>query len=895
MKSVVRSCNKNEVLLSKNHEETAISYTFDEVFDESTSQSHIYESIASPIVRDMIRGYNCTLFAYGASDSGKSHTMIGDERNIFAPKSIGLLPRTINGIFQTLNKMNVEFNVKISYLEIINEELVDLLAPISSSTTLKIFENAKGQLTVNGLTEKSVSTIGEAFDALQKGKERLGASHRSHSIFAVMTFIKDKSADDDDVELLKISKFNLVELVGSDSAIKGVGDKTARHRVNQSLISFNRVVLALIDKQGHVPYRDTKLTRILQESLGGNSKTSIIATVAPGLNHIEETTNTLEFVTRAKAIHNRPQINKRVNKTILLQHIDIQINQLKMDIEASRTRSGKFLTEEAYSGSVNQLDTSVANLKNRRQELRALNAQREKLIEVFSGIESTVMTHEQRINEVTEQLNEMEKQKSILERVLIVQENQIEKFTKTQKMLSEQSQVTSQVIQLAGADAKLLHSSVDRRHTEEEKLKRAQEEFTADMTRHINRMQELLEMNVNAVAEQRTSYNEKYGKLAELPNWISLFTKFISISENFLAKTSNAMAVYREKIVNTSKDREKSNAAMNEKALSKANQILLQISPKRDQLESVWSNFQKFSNEFHVASRHFDEARHKIDEMVSFFAAIFFFSSLNLFGFLFFQEQMQDRILEMFDRHFKIKILDYEQKVKTILIDVDQVNKIVSENNAKAEKMMENILQMEQMVELLKKNSHKISVKAKAQIEGTMKRVQDMCNSTTADIKLFEVNTLSQIEDLRLQFDASHVIKSIDGAVASFRAKQHQQSIQLNAMKAKQHKSIGEIRQMADSLLLDVDKCQVLKANIDKMDKLEEEFADLAAEVENERAECNDKIAKLRKNGNDFVGKFGHELLACHQDVNRLLEIIQYNSDGESIMDDRNENESTIF
>lgn len=269
-------------------EEFANGFTFSEVFDEKSHDADVFDAMLRPIVNDVLQGYNCTLFAYGSTGSGKTHTMIGDR----CTQSAGMVPRTIDEIFSRLNGMDVEYTVRISYLEIFNEELIDLFAATDNGAVLKIYENAKGQVQVNGLTEIAARTATDACDALHGGQAKMKngtKSLRSHSIITIMVYIKEKPkrrSIDANVELLKFSKFSLVELAGSESAYKSGSDHSVRLKVNQSLVSFNRVVQALIAKSTHIPYRDSKMTRILQESLGGNSKTSFIATIAPGTSHL---------------------------------------------------------------------------------------------------------------------------------------------------------------------------------------------------------------------------------------------------------------------------------------------------------------------------------------------------------------------------------------------------------------------------------------------------------------------------------------------------------------------------------------------------------------------------------------------------------------------------------
>lgn len=259
---------------------------------------------------------------------------------------MGIVPRALNHLFDELRMMEVEYAMRVSYLELYNEELCDLLSTDDSSK-IRIFDDAskKGSVIVHGLEEIPVRNKDDVYKLLAKGQERRktaatlmnAQSSRSHTVFSILVHIKENNPDGE--EMLKIGKLNLVDLAGSENISKAGNEKGIRTRetvnINQSLLTLGRVITALVERTPHIPYRESKLTRLLQESLGGRTKTSIIATISPGHKDIEETLSTLDYAHRAKNIQNKPEINQKLTKRAMLKvilifkkiHIKIQFIQ----------------------------------------------------------------------------------------------------------------------------------------------------------------------------------------------------------------------------------------------------------------------------------------------------------------------------------------------------------------------------------------------------------------------------------------------------------------------------------------------------------------------------------------------------------------------------------------
>ncbi|KAL8236585.1 hypothetical protein R6Q59_017666 [Mikania micrantha] len=347
-------------------------FTFDKVFGPTAQQKDLYEQAVIPIVNEVLEGFNCTIFAYGQTGTGKTYTMEGECKraksgpNGELPLEAGVIPRSVKQIFDTLEGQNAEYSVKVTFLELYNEEITDLLAPEEISKIgiedkhkklLPLMEDGKGGVLVRGLEEEIVTSASEIFTLLERGsaKRRTAEtllnkqSSRSHSLFSITIHIKESTAEGE--ELIKCGKLNLVDLAGSEN-ISRSGAREGRAReageINKSLLTLGRVINALVEHLGHIPYRDSKLTRLLRDSLGGRTKTCIIATVSPAVHCLEETLSTLDYAHRAKNIKNKPEVNQKMMKTTLIKDLYGEIERLKAEIYASREKSGVYLPKERY-------------------------------------------------------------------------------------------------------------------------------------------------------------------------------------------------------------------------------------------------------------------------------------------------------------------------------------------------------------------------------------------------------------------------------------------------------------------------------------------------------------------------------------------------------------------
>ncbi|XP_004547753.1 kinesin heavy chain isoform X1 [Maylandia zebra] len=288
-------------------------YVFDRVFPTNSTQEQVYSTCAKQIVKDVLGGYNGTIFAYGQTSSGKTHTMEG---NLHDHQGMGIIPRIAEDIFEHIFAMdeNLEFHIKVSYFEIYMDKIRDLLDV--TKTNLSVHEDKHRVPYVKGCTERFVTSPEEVMDVIDEGKANRHVavtnmnehSSRSHSIFLIN--IKQENVE---TEQKLSGKLYLVDLAGSEKVSKTGAEGAVldeAKNINKSLSALGNVISALAEgTKSHVPYRDSKMTRILQDSLGGNCRTTMFICCSPSSYNDTETKSTLMFGQRAKTIRNTVSVN----------------------------------------------------------------------------------------------------------------------------------------------------------------------------------------------------------------------------------------------------------------------------------------------------------------------------------------------------------------------------------------------------------------------------------------------------------------------------------------------------------------------------------------------------------------------------------------------------------
>lgn len=397
--------DKSSIEISKESSENH-RFTFDHVFKQDITQEKLFDICVRHSVDWVAEGYNTTIFAYGPTGTGKTHSMFGG-RN----EDRGIIPRACELLFDLINETEdvTEATVKCSFLEIYRENLRDLLVPKKSEQrrqekngtlgNVRIRQNPRKGIYVQGAIEKYVYSAEDVLETIKQGAEQRSVastalnsvSSRSH---AVLTLLVTQTLSDGTVIS---SKLNLIDLAGSENVEKseasGITLKEAQ-MINKSLSSLGNVINALTEKgREHIPYRDSRLTYLLQDSLGGNSKTILISTATPHSTVYSETLNTLKFAQRVKTIKNAPKVNRNeTNATLIRQVVSLtkKLADLQSKYEDSQALVEKVekVEEENDNRQVSLLKTRCERLERRIDQLIDLKnkdeERYEEMREVFS-------------------------------------------------------------------------------------------------------------------------------------------------------------------------------------------------------------------------------------------------------------------------------------------------------------------------------------------------------------------------------------------------------------------------------------------------------------------------------------------------------------------------------
>lgn len=419
-------------------------YLFDKVFKPNASQEKVYNEAAKSIVSDVLAGYNGTIFAYGQTSSGKTHTMegvIGD------PHKQGIIPRIVNDIFNHIYtmEMNLEFHIKVSYYEIYMDKIRDLLDV--SKVNLSVHEDKNRVPYVKGATERFVSSPEDVFEVIEEGKSNRHIavtnmnehSSRSHSVFLIN--VKQENLENQK----KLSgKLYLVDLAGSEKVSKTGAEGTVldeAKNINKSLSALGNVISALADgNKTHIPYRDSKLTRILQESLGGNARTTIVICCSPASFNEAETKSTLDFGRRAKTVKNVVCVNEELTAEEWKRRYEKEKEKSarlkgkveKLEAELARWRAGETVTVDEQINLQEIMEASTPNVEIEIQETAPvaapipatpsglmvgsisadermrLEAERERLYQQLDDKDEEINQHSQLVEKLKEQIEDQE-------------------------------------------------------------------------------------------------------------------------------------------------------------------------------------------------------------------------------------------------------------------------------------------------------------------------------------------------------------------------------------------------------------------------------------------------------------------------------------------------------
>lgn len=520
---------KKRLLTCSQSKEAQGSFTFDRVFDMDCQQQDIFDFSIRSTVDDILNGYNGTVFAYGQTGAGKSYTMMGT--NIDDDQGRGVIPRIVEQIFASImsSPSTIEYTVRVSYMEIYMERIRDLLAP--QNDNLPVHEEKNRGVYVKGLLEIYVSSVQEVYEVMRRGGAARAVaatnmnqeSSRSHSIFVIT--ITQKNVETGSA---KSGQLFLVDLAGSEKVGKtGASGQTLEEakKINKSLSALGMVINALTDgKSSHIPYRDSKLTRILQESLGGNSRTTLIINCSPSSYNDAETLSTLRFGTRAKSIKNKAKVNAELSPTELKQLLKKAQGQVtsfegyisNLETEIQLWRAGESVPKDRWVGPMSADGAIKTDAKPARLAAPESRSETPTLTE-RSATPSIVLEKDEREeflrreNELQDQLAERESQASAAEKQLRETKEELA-FLKDHdsKMGKENERLTSEVNEFKMQLERLTFESKEAQITMD-----ALKEANAELTTELDEVkQQLLDAKVSA-KETGAAFDEKEKRKAE--------------------------------------------------------------------------------------------------------------------------------------------------------------------------------------------------------------------------------------------------------------------------------------------------------------------------------------------------------------------------------------------
>ncbi|CAF3518432.1 unnamed protein product [Rotaria sp. Silwood1] len=475
-----RAGSKSVVKFPTDQEETVLIsgkvYIFDKVFRPDATQEKVYNEAAKEIVKDVLSGYNGTIFAYGQTSSGKTHTMEGI---MGSDGQQGIVPRIVQDIFNHIYTLdaNLQFQIKVSYFEIYLDKIRDLLDV--SKTNLAVHEDRNRVPYVKGVTERFVSSPDEVFEIMEEGKINRHISvtnmnehsSRSHSVFLI--HVKQENVES---EKKLTGKLYLVDLAGSEKVSKTGAEGQVldeAKNINKSLSALGNVISALADgTKSHVPYRDSKLTRILQESLGGNARTTIIICCSPASYNESETKSTLEFGKRAKCIKNSVTVNEELTaeewkrrwekEREKVARLKGQLSRAEMELE--RWRQGETVTKDEQIN-LHEADETLPVTQSMTSLSTVTSAVLSPTLSVVNA--ASVGNLDLRSANV----DEWEKERSTLYQQLDEKDDEINNLAQTLERLKSQTTEQDELFNQARKDNENLQAELNRLQQESESSK----------------------------------------------------------------------------------------------------------------------------------------------------------------------------------------------------------------------------------------------------------------------------------------------------------------------------------------------------------------------------------------------------------------------------------------
>ncbi|XP_030848491.1 kinesin-like protein KIF27 [Strongylocentrotus purpuratus] len=569
----------NQIVVGKDR-----AFTFDHVMSSKTSQEAIYQTCVDNLITSFFEGYNATVFAYGQTGSGKTFTIGGADVINIPENEQGIIPRAIGHIFENIqNNHNRDFTIHVSYIEVYKEDLRDLLDMETSSKDMHIREDDQGNTVILGTSEIPCSCMDDVLRCLEIGSthRHTGAtnmnehSSRSHSIFTILMDQRwkasanspssspvisprgeDELSDEDDGQDYHFmsAKFHFVDLAGSERAHR-TGNAGERFKesvyINSGLLSLGNVISALSDpkrKATHIPYRDSKITRLLKDSLGGNAKTCMITCISPSAVNFDETLNSLKYANRARNIKNKPIVNKDKQATRIAE-MQTEIQALRDELQRHRLTTAN--TEVGPDTlRVQDLEEQITRLRNELSHFRVCTDEASKIFAAFQDSDRLTKAQRTAVNNWMDLASEMKDAVRSATPLDPARYGPVEGQEKTLELESKLKQALGDL----ASDEQIF---ADKRRENEDLLARLQD-MESERDRCSNELERALD-NIRrlegALVEQQTKITEQQSQLGHGTGGGGAFELPLSAGRRAMSVPPHAMRTKSASGSNTARDR----------------------------------------------------------------------------------------------------------------------------------------------------------------------------------------------------------------------------------------------------------------------------------------------------------------------------------------------------
>lgn len=841
---IVDNIDENKGVIALKRDFDRKTFTFDAVFDQNSTQKLIYSKVGEPVVSSILQGYNGTIFAYGQTGTGKTFTMIGG-----TGEAKGVIPRSISQIFSHIQSSETHsFQVKVGFLQLYMEMLQDLLRP-DENKTIRIREDPDEGVYLTGVNWVNVNNVKACMDLLAIGDRNRSTaftsmnatSSRSHAVYMVKIERRvkynaeqleelEKKGEMPDQSMTK-STLYLVDLAGSErvSKSRASGNRLDEARnINLALLALGNCIQALSDKKAkYVPFRDSKLTRILEDSLGGNSKTSLIVTIGPSVGHIQESLSALQFGMRAMKIENRPQLNIKVDYRALCAQLQAELDKINDGSNMYNIAQDQYLNEiNNLKGQIEKLLAEREQMENLLEEYRKghndltqfeerKKAEIEKIQKGFQvKLEKKEVEHKKFLDEIDKLMLEQEKDVKL-------QHHQIVELKNEKKQLNNEVKHLQEELEQEKADRELRASQLV---TEISELK---QKMQAEKVRFVELQQEI--EGIHEISQEKNNVIQELRDSAQVAN-----LKFAQETENLkkeMQKYQSSNGKMKQTLLQKAKEwkesSEKIEKAWQETAIAKEKEF----SDKKEELE-------RKINSLNLAVTQLDRENLAFKEDLA----------LEKSNFVL-QTQKNEKSKENYEK----KISDFEKEISELEQNLSEsglnLSKLLENSNLEKKKYEESLNSLSEELKRSKKKNGQLLKAYKeneSKSEAIKKDLEQKLLVKTDELSSFAENSQKIQLELQGQLEkASREIADVNKDRSKLIQKLESKSKKASNIEKQKNKLYTEVEAKQIEYQSLVESRDYLENELENMKKQVEELVQLGKTKDNANDDLKSSILKL--------------------------------------------------